>query len=135
RWIPAFAGMTTAKDAGSGLRGNDERLQTLDSGLRRNDELLQTLDSGLRRNDDDKGHTMGIFNFMSGRKLEKAELNGALGADTLAATAGILTTPATLDAMDARVIVLDATHSMVMVNAAARQMLMQAEVEMRKTIP
>ncbi|MGV3590342.1 MAG: methyl-accepting chemotaxis protein [Gammaproteobacteria bacterium] len=78
---------------------------------------------------------MGIFNFMSGKKLDKAELNGMLAADAAPANAAILATPATLDAMDARVIVLDATHTMVMVNAAARQMLMQAEVEMRKTIP
>jgi methyl-accepting chemotaxis protein len=78
---------------------------------------------------------MGIFNFMSGKKLAKADLNGMLAADMAAATAGILTSPTTLDAMDARVIVLDAAHTMVMVNAAARQMLMQAEVEMRKTIP
>ncbi|HEY0961880.1 MAG TPA: methyl-accepting chemotaxis protein [Pseudomonadales bacterium] len=78
---------------------------------------------------------MGIFNFMSGKKLDKAELNGMLAAEAAPASAAILATPATLDAMDARVIVLDATHTMVMVNAAARQMLMQAEVEMRKTIP
>jgi hypothetical protein len=77
---------------------------------------------------------MGIFNFMSGKKLDKVELNGMLNNEARG-TAGILASASTLDALDARVMVLDPTHTMVLVNTAARQMLMHAEIEMRKQIP
>ena len=78
---------------------------------------------------------MGIFNFMSGKKLDRAEPNGILGDERLNGDAGILASPAALEVLDARVMVLDATHTMVMVNSALRQMLMHAEIEIRKQIP
>jgi methyl-accepting chemotaxis protein len=78
---------------------------------------------------------MGIFNFMAGKKLQNAELNGILSNEARHPGMSVLASAGTLDALDARVIVLDATHTMVLVNTAARQMLMHAEVEMRKQIP
>ncbi|MEY4641177.1 MAG: hypothetical protein RLZZ227_1171 [Pseudomonadota bacterium] len=78
---------------------------------------------------------MGIFNFMAGRKLQNAEINSMLGNEPRLVNAGILAAPTTLEVLDARVIVLDPTHTMIMVNTAARQMFMHAEVDMRKQIP
>jgi methyl-accepting chemotaxis protein len=87
---------------------------------------------------------MGIFNFMAGRNKQPAGTGSPMSLmaalqDVAAReqhdAAGVLGTSATLDALDARIMVVDAQRTVVLVNSSALQMLMQAEVEIRKQVP